>query len=37
MCLPLGLLEIKEEGKGFDRKEFYQVTPLFKSMFKFKL
>lgn len=36
ICLPLGFLESKEEGKGFDRKEFYRVTPLFKNMFSFR-
>jgi len=37
ICLPLGFLELKEEGKGFDSKEFYRVTPLFKSIFSFNL
>ncbi|WP_127718241.1 tetratricopeptide repeat protein [Halobacteriovorax sp. HLS] len=37
ICLPLGFLEAKEEGKGFDRKEFYRVTPLFKKILKFNL
>jgi tetratricopeptide (TPR) repeat protein len=37
ICLPLGFLEIKEEGKGFERKEFYRVTSLFKNIFSFKL
>jgi len=37
ICLPLGLLEIKEEGKGLESKDFYRVTPLFKNIFSFHL
>lgn len=38
VCLPLGLLEMKEEEgeRPYDRKEYYRVTPLFKECFKFR-
>lgn len=36
VCLPLGILESKEEGKGFDRQVFYKVSELFNNIFSFK-
>ena len=35
VCLPLGILESKEEGKGFDRQVFYKVSDLFQNIFSF--
>lgn len=36
VCLPLGVLESKEEGKGFDRQVFYKVSDLFNNVISFK-
>ena len=36
-CLPMGLLQCKEEGKGMERKTYYKITPFFNQAFKFCL
>lgn len=36
VCLPMGLLELKEEGEKYiDRKTYYKVSPFFKRCFEF--
>lgn len=35
VCRPLGILEFKEEGHGFDRKVFYKVSDFFEDSFRF--
>lgn len=35
VCLPLGILKTKEEGKGFERKVYYKTTNVFDEVFDF--
>ena len=35
VCLPLGILESKEKGKGFDRQIFYKVSHLLNNVISF--
>jgi tetratricopeptide (TPR) repeat protein len=35
ICLPLGMLDVKEEGEGFDRDTYYRVSELFSNNVNF--